>query len=381
MAKRKVPSRKSSAKARDNVGGIDIDTTKFENVYQIGGIQTATLDHPQPNGSPGCRVAHVNTGSGLRFTVALDRGGDIVEASYNQYNLAYLTPNQYKPPNPAYHHDQDWLSGWPGGLLTSCGPEYFGPPREEDGAAISLHGRHSNTPATLEMVLNPDPHRGRYEMLLSMVIRDTRLFGPHLEVRRQIQCILGQPQIQIYDQVTNRADTTVAHHWLYHVNPGYPLLNRGARLIYRGQCTTLLPTPRTPPTAATLNRLKRVPDAVEEHRGAGETLVLIDPKPDRSGICHVGLVNPKIKLGFELAYPLECLPRLGNWQHFSPDGSYVTGLEPFRGSLLGKANDPHPLADQKLKPGQTRRYQMTIKLHTTAADLRQLSAYDGPVKP
>lgn len=54
------------------------DADKFELVHQVGGIRTATYDWPDAGGAPGCRVAMVNTGSGLRFTVALDRGGDIV---------------------------------------------------------------------------------------------------------------------------------------------------------------------------------------------------------------------------------------------------------------------------------------------------------------
>ena len=57
------------------------DWQKFELVHQVGGIRTARLDWPEAGGSPGCRVALVNTGSGLRYTVALDRGGDIVDGA------------------------------------------------------------------------------------------------------------------------------------------------------------------------------------------------------------------------------------------------------------------------------------------------------------
>ena len=72
------------------------DPNKFENIHQIGGIRTGTLDS-------GVRVALLDTGAGLRFTVALDRGGDIVDARYNQFALAYLTPNELLPPSHAYH--------------------------------------------------------------------------------------------------------------------------------------------------------------------------------------------------------------------------------------------------------------------------------------
>jgi hypothetical protein len=78
------------------------DPAKFESVHQVGGIRTGTLDSPGAGGGAGPRVAFVDTGAGLRFTVALDRGGDIVDASYNQFGLAYLSPNGLPPPNAAF---------------------------------------------------------------------------------------------------------------------------------------------------------------------------------------------------------------------------------------------------------------------------------------
>ena len=198
-----MPHKKKNKKkkSKSSIAGIDLDLDKFENVHQIAGIRTAML---APGTADATNVALVNTGSGLRFTVALDRGGDIVDATYNRFSLAYLSPVGIKPPSAAHNVDMAWLRGWPGGLLTSCGPQYIGAPRQEDGVQTSLHGRHSNTPAQVEMLINPDPHRGHNEMLLSMVIRDTSMFGPSLEVRRTIQCVVGRPQIHLYEQVISR---------------------------------------------------------------------------------------------------------------------------------------------------------------------------------
>ena len=355
------------------------DTNKFENVLQVGGIRTGTLDcvpTAAGGGSQCCRVALVDTGAGLRFTVNLDRGGDIIDAAYKQHALAYLTPGGYRVPEHAYHAGFDWLRGWAGGLLTSCGPNYFGPPRKEDGHQLGLHGHHSNTPAAVEMILNPDPARGRNEMLLSLVIRDATMFGPVLEVRRQIQCRLGVPEITIYDQVTNRFNTRAAHNWLYHVNLGYPLVDAGARFIYRGKTQVLGVPVKGKLNDATLNAMKKATDPIEEHRGNGERLLLIDNEPDGEGLCHAGLINAKIGLALELVYPAACLPRLANWQHYGP-GSYVTGIEPFSGSLLGKDADQHEKAAQWLEPGETKRYQLTIKLHEGKDALRRMAARDG----
>ncbi len=354
-----------------------------DNPLQAGGIRTGSLDHPNPMGGQSCRVAFVDTGSGLRFTVALDRGGDIVEAFFNQHSLAYLTANDYAPPSHAYHRGLDWLIGWPGGLVTTCGPRYVGAPRDEDGVAVSLHDHYSNTPAAVEMVLNPDPLRNKREMLLSMVIRDSRMFGPHLEVRRQIQCALGVPEIVIHDHVTNRGDTRVAHNWLYHVNVGWPLLAPASRFVYRGRLDTTWGLPDKL-TAAALEKLKTVPAPLSRHAGAGEHGLIVQTAADRDGRSHVGIVNRKLGLALELEYDADALPRLANWHHFGPatpgGASYVAGIEPFHGSLLGKAKDQSPLADQWLEPGQSQRYQLILRIHHTRPTLAAFASHDGAVQ-
>jgi len=118
----------------------------YDNVHQLGGIITGTFDTPaysQGMGSSALptRVAMFNTGSGLRFTVALDRGGDIVDAFYNQHSLTYLSPVGLRPPMPAAHvAPTAWLNNFAVGLLTTCGPRYIGGPREEDGIQTTQHG-------------------------------------------------------------------------------------------------------------------------------------------------------------------------------------------------------------------------------------------------
>ncbi len=356
------------------------DLGKFENVHQLGGIRTGTLD-------PGVRVAFVDTGAGLRFTVALDRGGDIIDASYNQFALAYLTPNGLLPPSPAYSVGNEWIAGWAGGLVTTCGPQYIGGARVEDGVQTSLHGRYSQQVATIETLRNPDPHRGRMDMELGLVVRDARVFGPSYEIRRTIRCTLGEPSVTIEDEVANRGDTRVAHHWLYHCNLGYPLLDRGARFIYRGpaQYWVIPPPPGEdivqPLSAAAMNRLKRVPDPLPAHAGSAERGLIVEPPADRAGLAHIGLINPALKLGLELSYPAKALPRVANWQHFGPRGCYASALEVFSGSLLGSARDQHPLAQPSLDPGESRQYRLQLRVLSGAAELRELAKADGEVQP
>ena len=130
-----------------------------------------------------------------------------------------------------------------------------------------------------------------------------------------------------------------------------------------------------------MNQLKRVPDSLAEHAGAGERGLIVDTEAERDGWCRVGLLNEKLKLGVEISYPKKALPRMANWQHYGPRGSYVSGLEPFSGSLLGKARDKSRYAEQFLKPGESRRYQLKIRVLNGATELRALAKCDGPVSP
>jgi Domain of unknown function (DUF4432) len=356
---------------------------KYENALQLGGIRTGTLDDPEAGGGDGdrgCRVALFDTGSGLRFTVALGRGGDIVDAKYNDTNLAYLTPNGLAPTSHGVPRGDDWLRAWAGGLVTTCGPETIGTARIEDGKEVPLHGRYSNSPAAIIGIKNPSPQRGINEMSLSMLIRDSRMFGPVFEVRRTISCTLGVPEIHLHDEVTNLGDTPVSHNWLYHVNLGYPLLDEGAKLIYQGNAAAF-PFTNKAMSSAKINRFKRIPASRDRHTGAGEDCVFIDPPADRKGLVHVGLVNTKRRIGLELIYPKKQLPRLVNWQRFAPSGSYVTAIEPFYGSLLGKDNDPSQSARTTLRPGQRRSYGLTIRVLDGRAGIDSLKKYDGPLMP
>lgn len=346
------------------------DPDQFELIQQVGGITTGTIDHPQPNGGQSCRVAHFNTGDGLYFVVAIDRGGDIVDAHYNGTGLAYRTPNGYAPPSHAYHRDQEWLASWPGGLVTTCGPDFIGAPREEQGQQSSQHGLFSNTPAAVLAVEQPDPARGRLAMSLTMSIRCVRMFGPSYETHRTISATLGEPVIRIRDRVTNVGNQRAPHNWLYHCNFGYPLLDEGARAVY--DATVFMTwggrVPKQP---------KLVPKPRKDHAAGGEGGRIIEMKPDKQGLAHAGLVNARRKIGVSLAWPAKQMPRMGHWLHYGPRGSYVNGLEPFNGTLMGLDKDNHPKAKQGLKPGQSKSYDLTIRVHAGAKALDALRKIDG----
>lgn len=349
---------------------------RFENVQQLGGIQTASILNGSGHNS---RVAFVDTGAGLRYTVALDRGADIVNASYNQHALAYLTQNRLRKPSHAYCEEWEWLAGWPGGLVTTCGPSHFGHPRDEqDGqrTRTNLHGRFSNSPAELEMIINPDPHRGRNEMLLSGIIRDSRTFGPVIEVKRTIQSALGENSIRLFDQALNRDNKPAPFGLMYHCNFGWPLLDRGAKLILDGHVTLWPADMQTAPVPRTLDGFKEIPAPHASFNSASRGFIC-RLNGDSNGMAHIGLHNPKLKIAFELTFSVEHLPRVMIWQHFA-QGTYVLGIEPMVGSPFGKAVEPG--FARMLEPGESHNSELTMKIHSTPQAIAAFKKRDKPLK-
>src|SRR5678816_3419947 len=92
---------------------------KISNPAQLGGIETSVLDNGLGRGT---RIAWINTGSGLRFKIVIDRAMDIADAFFNAHSIAWLSYGGVTTPQPFANKSLDWLRTFFGGLLTTCGP-------------------------------------------------------------------------------------------------------------------------------------------------------------------------------------------------------------------------------------------------------------------
>jgi hypothetical protein len=349
------------------------DTTKFINPAQVGGIESYTLDEGPARG---VRTLNVNTGGGLRYRILVDRGLDVDQAFFNQHSLAFLTYKGPTPPTRGLDRGDDWLKSFPGGLLTSCGPFNIGPPGSDAGEELGLHGPHSNTGATLESVILPEPHLGRHEMSVTGTIRYGAFYGPCVQLRRTIRSTLGSNAIEFTDEFTNAGNQPVPHAWLLHINFGYPLVDEGAELCY--DSPQFEPTD-APESAARFKAgvdYKRVLGPQEAHRGPASSVAYLFPKSDRAGNTTVAIVNRKLSLGVAIHYNTKQFPRLGNWQHFGPR-EYVTALEPMNGTIAGRARDrARGLLDQ-IPAGGQKVYNYRIEVVTDRSRIEELQAMNG----
>jgi hypothetical protein len=345
---------------------IDFQNAPVQNPAQLGGIDTSVLDNGPGRGG---RIAWVNTGGGLRYKVAIDRGLDIADAEFLGQSLTWHSLSGITAPSLACNQGTDWLWGFYGGLLVSCGRLNTGAPFVEDGKSYGLHGTHSNTLAIVEAVVNPDPVRGQLEMRITGLVRTARLSGPNLELRRTISSQLGVPAIHISDVFTNRDDRSVPLAWLLHINFGFPLLEpEVSTYCYRGPVTAIRGDNWFEPNV----NYKTAPPPMEAHRGAGEFCFYVDQEADAQERVVSGVVNRARGIGVKIEYSCRDYPRLVNWQHWGPGGSYVGALEPTNAGIEGRPKDVERGWLQYLEPGESRTLQCTISATNNQAELQQL---------
>ena len=341
--------------------------SKIINPLQLGGIETSVLDNGPGRGT---RIAWVNTGSALRYKVLIDRGLDIADAFFGPYSLCWHSFGGITSPTRALDRGLDWLRGFYGGLVVSCGPTHLGPPTVRNGEELGLHGRHSNTPATVESICNPDLSTGQTTMSITGTVRTSKIFGPSIELRRTISSELGQPAINITDTFRNVGNETVPHVWMLHINFGYPLLDAGSELLWSGKNIPIIGCEQF---FSRSNKFKLVPEPLRAHRGANEACAFIEPKTDRNKMASLGVHNPKLGLAVEIRCSMKQFQRVLNWQHWGPRGEYVCALEPLNSPMwavpdTARKRDP----SHQLRPGQTRTYQTSIVVHSRPSAISAL---------
>jgi hypothetical protein len=330
---------------------------KISNHNQLGGIETSVIDNGAGRGT---RIAWINTGTGLRYKVVIDRAMDIADAFYNQHSLTWISHTGITAPQPLSHHGMDWLRTFGGGLLTTCGLSHVGGPETDEFGERGIHGLISNTPAEIISIKQPDLLTGNMEMSITGIMKETKIFGPSLELKRTISATLGQPTIRIHDEVINRANTPAPHMLLYHFNFGWPLIDEGTDILWKGNWQSMEGN-KANKIFAEGNDFRKCPAPIDTHSGTGEAVVAIDVTSDAKGNCVCGFSNTKLGIGLAIRFKKKQLPWLTNWQHWGKN-EYVTGLEPGTNPPIGQAKARAENQLIQLAPGESRSYDLELEV-------------------
>ncbi|MEG1897796.1 MAG: DUF4432 family protein, partial [Mucinivorans sp.] len=186
--------------------------------------------------------------------------------------------------------------------------------------------------------------------------------GDHLELRRTISATLGASKITVRDSVTNLGNKRAPHMLLYHCNFGYPLVDDGTKIIWKGNWQSrggkqddFIFNDRNE------QGFHRCLPPIPEHNSNGESVVFVDADVDRRGGCECGLFNDNLGLGIKIKFKKAQLPWLTNWQHFGKN-EYVVGLEPGTHPPIGSDRAIKENTMLYIEPGETRSYQLDIEV-------------------
>ena len=327
---------------------------------QVAGVRRAELVEGNERGSG---LIEVTNASGLSFSLLPGRALDIASASYRGMSLCFrgntgdVGPAFYEPPG------YGWMRGFYGGLLTTCGMTFVGHPEvdaEEEDEELGLHGRLSFLPA--KQVRAGGRWQGDdYVIEAEGRIREAVVFGTCLELSRTVSTTLGERSIRIHDRVENLAAERSPLMVLYHMNPGFPLLDAGARLLVRSERSTRWQ-----------DDLEVGPEvyavAPPPRPGGGDVVYVHRPIADADGMVTAAFVNEMLGLGLRFRFPVAEVPLLTQWQHFATR-TYVTGIEPGNCSPLGRAWNRANGYLQHIEPGEVREFHMEITVLDGAEDL------------
>ena len=291
----------------------------------------------------GMRVWEVSNGSGLAFTVYPDRGLDIGRASIHGVPVAWYSVNGEVAPAFYEPEGAGWLRSWAGGLLTSCGLANVGTPCVVDGEPLGLHGRLSHTPAAQVNSTAAWTAEGRYELEISGVVAETRVFGTKFQLRRRITTALGDNRITVRDTVGNTGFAPAPCLLLYHINLGWPLVDEGARL----EATPHRVLPRNERAAEGLEHWLRFDPPTP---GFTEQCYYHEIPADADGLATMRLRNGARAVS--VSYRVAELPWLIQWRMLG-QGEYVTGLEPANVFPEGQASLAERGMVRHLAPGET----------------------------
>jgi hypothetical protein len=322
---------------------------------QVAGIKQLEAGDGRARGT---RLFHVWTGSGLTFDVVADRALDISACRYKGLSLAWAS--SVGEVHPAFYEANGlgWLRSFPGGMMTTCGLDHWGPPSIDQGQEFGLHGRISNLPANY-VSYNAGWNGNTYEIEIKGEVRQTAVFGENLTLRRRITTQMGSNAIHIADVVTNEGFSPQPHMILYHFNLGFPLLSENTRLHIDAEKTV----PRDSVAESGLADWMRFQPPTP---GYQEQVFLHSPKVDNDNRSRVEVWNPDINLGVRLMYDATHLPYLMEWKMMG-EGMYVLGIEPVNcGGLHGRGAAREHGILPFLEPGESRHYELVLEVIETA---------------
>ncbi len=320
---------------------------------QFADFRQSTLEN-------GMRIIEAYNSSGLTFNVLPDRGLDIWQAFYNGLSLTWCAQGSPYPPDMG----QEWLRQFNGGLRVTCGLTHVGPPETDaiTGQWRDIHGLYSRLRASDVQVSRQWNAKNQYTIELSGVVCESVLFSEQLRLERIYRLTLGEPTIEIFDQITNLGDMPSPLMVLYHFNVGFPMVGAGARLHTPDENVI----PRDDHAVPGLDRWADYDAASAQY---AEQVFFHHVKAGQDGMSEALLTRNN--LGLAIRWNTSTLPYLTQWKN-TRQGVYVSGIEPSNCLPEGQNRARESGRLVMMEPGESREFSCSL---TLLGDAKQPAAH------
>ena len=332
---------------------------------QFGGVRLLTLADGVERGM---RMLQFSTGSGLCFSVLIDRAMDICEMSHSGRAIGWHSPTGFRHPGlhePEGEQGLGWTRSF-SGFLSTCGLDHILGPEEVPADNYNyprkttirhgLHGRVGSIPARLTGY-GERWDGGKCVLWAEGVVVQAAVFGEVLHLLRRIEADLGENEIRLSDRVINAGFARTPHMFFYHFNLGYPVIDDGSRYLAPIREVTWASHEEAGLDAQGVG-YRRCP---QPRHGFSEQVWEHDMAADAKGLVPVAVVNDRIGFGLLIETRKDQLPCAYQWQNFQA-GHYVMGVEPsthhVKGNLFARERGEMIWLDA----GQTRRYDTRIQV-------------------
>jgi hypothetical protein len=309
----------------------------------------------------GIDLIHVHNGA-LSYAILPTRGMGLWRGDYHGHPLGWQAP-VVGPVHPKFVNATargglGWLDGFDE-WLCRCGLASNGPPGDDGGAPLTLHGRIANLPAhRVEVRVSLDPP---HEISVTGTVDESALFFGHLRLTTTYTTVPGSNRVVIHDAVQNRSTRPAEMELLYHCNIGPPLLEAGSRVVAPIRAMA----PQTPRAAEGIDTFETY---VGPTLGFAEQVYLYDLLADSSGRTLALLYNAAADRGLCVRFNRRELPCFTVWKNCLPaEEGYVTGLEPATNFPNFKAFEREHGRVKVLPPGGRWEATWSLEVHDTAA--------------
>lgn len=319
-------------------------------ISQVAGVRTYTLREGRADG---VKAVDVRT-QALNFTVLMDRGMDIAWADYKGTPISYISNTGICSPVLFEEQGKGFLRNFTAGLLTTCGLNSFGTPCQDAGEEFGLHGRISNIAAENEAVY-AEWEGDEYVIRLRGKIRQSCVFGENLTLTREIETRLLSDNLMIRDTVENCGFSVQPLMLLYHVNFGYPIVDKDTVLV---QSKSIV-KPRDEESRKGIDTYNVFSNPIPDFK---EQVFYHDMQPDAKGFVTACLYNKSLGengLGAYVRFNKNEMPCMCEWKQMG-EGEYVVGLEPSTGYPEGRAQARKDDQIVFLQPGEKKHIQIEI---------------------